>query len=284
MRRRWSPTLASALRAGIIALLAAVFLPAIIEAIYVSPTAVFIDESTRDAQFTIGNSGDGPEEATIELKFGFPDADSAGTPYVRFVDEPGPEFRSAAEWIRAFPQRVRLEPRSQQVVRLLTRPPANLPDGEYWTRMIVTSRGGVVPVVSRDSTVRAGVNLEIRLVTSITYRKGKVTTGLVLRGLNAEAEGDSLAVWADMAREGNGAYLGTADVELVDLRGAVLHRWSSVLSVYYPMRRRFAFPLHSLEPGDYRVRFRVRAERTDLPADRVLPAPTVMDSVAVRAG
>jgi hypothetical protein len=54
--------------------------------------------------------------------------------------------------------------------------------------------------------------------------------------------------------------------------------------VYVPVRRRFSFPLDSIAPGDYRVRFRLRAERPDLPADRVLPAPTVMDSVAVRVG
>jgi hypothetical protein len=54
------------------------------------------------------------------------------------------------------------------------------------------------------------------------------------------------------------------------------------LSVHFPMRRRFAWPLGQVEPGDYWVRFRLRAERRDLPSDRVLPAPAVMDSVAVR--
>jgi len=278
MLRRFTP----ALRIAVITVATAVLLPAVIEAIYVSPTAVFIDDRSRAAQITIGNSGDSPEEATIELKFGFPDADPAGTPYVRFIEDPGPEFPSAAEWIRPFPQRVRLEPGTQQVVRLLARPPEGLPDGEYWTRMIVTGRGAVVPVAGGDSVVRAGVSLEIRLVTSVTYRKGSVSTGVVLRGLTAEAEGDSLAVWASMAREGNAAYLGTADVELVTVRGAIVRRWSTALSVHYPMTRRFAFPLESLEPADYRVRFRLRAQRRDLPEDRVLPAPTVTDSVAVR--
>lgn len=278
MRRHVTP----AFRTALITVAAVALLPAIIEAIYVSPTAVFMDDRTRATQVTIGNSSDSPEEATIELRFGFPDADSAGTPYVRFVEDPGPEFRSAAEWIRAFPQRVRLEPRSQQVVRLLARPPEDLPDGEYWTRMIVTGRGASVRVAGGDSVVRAGVTLEIRLVTSVTYRKGAVSTGVVLRDITAEAEGDSLAVWAHLARQGNAAYLGTADFELVSVRGATVRRWSMPLSVHFPMRRRFAFPLQSLEPGDYKVRVRLRAERPDLPEGRALPAPTVTDSAAVR--
>jgi hypothetical protein len=275
---RFTPSLRSAALAG----LSLTLLPAIIEAIYVSPTNVFMDERRRGAQITIGNSGDTPEEATVELRFGFPDADSAGTPYVRFIDDPGPEFPSAASWIRSYPQRVRLDPGTQQVIRLLAEPPADLPDGEYWTRMIVTGRGAMLRVASPDSGVRAGLNLEIRLVTAVTFRKGRVSTRVVLRSLSADAEGDSLALWASLAREGNAAYLGTADVELVNLRGRSVRRWSVPLAVYYPMRRRFSFPLQSIEPGDYFVRFRLRAERPDLPAERVLPAPTVTDSVAVR--
>lgn len=279
-----APRFSPALRIAASTVLLVVLLPAIIEAIYVSPTAVFMDERSDAAQVTIGNSGDTPEEATVELKFGFPDVDSAGTPFVRMIDDPGPEFPSAADWIRAFPQRVRLEPKSQQVVRLLARPPANLPDGEYWTRLIVTGRGASVPVAGADSVVRAGVNLVIRLVASVTYRKGKVSTGVTVRDLGAEAEGDSLTLWAHMDRQGNAAYLGTADVELVNGGGSIVRRWSTALAVYFPMRRRFSFPLDSVAPGDYRVRFRLRAERPDLPADRVLPAATVIDSVAVRVG
>ena len=280
MRRR----LTSALRIGAVAVLAAVLLPAIIEAIYVSPPIVFMDDRTRAAQITIGNNGDRAEEATVELKFGFPDADSAGTPYVRFVDDPGPEYASAADWVRAFPQRVRLEPRTQQVVRLLARPPETLPDGEYWTRVIVTGKGATLRVAGADSTVQAGVSLEIRLVTSAIYRKGRVSTGVALRGINADIDGDSLAVWAGMARTGNAGWLGTVDIDLVTARGnRVVGHWSTPLAVYYPMRRRFAYRLaNAPAAGDYRVRIRMRTDRPDLPAERVLPAPTVMDSVAVR--
>lgn len=274
----------SLLRVATGAALLAALLPAIIEAVYVTPTAVFMDERSDAAQVTIGNAGDTPEEATVELKFGFPDADSAGTPFVRMIDDPGPEYPSAADWIRAYPERVRLEPKSQQVVRLLARPPANLPDGEYWSRLIVTGRGASIPVQGADSGVRAGVSLVIRLVASVTFRKGRVSTGVVVRNLGVDAEGDSLTVWAHLDRLGNAAYLGTADVELVSGRDSVVRRWSSALAVYVPMQRRFSFPLDSVAPGDYRVRLRLRAERADLPAETVLPAPTVTDSAAVRVG
>jgi len=277
--RSWSVA-----RVALLTAAAVLLAPAVIQAIYVSPTAVFMDDRAASAQVVIGNSGDTPEEATVELRFGFPDVDSAGTPYIRFVEDPGTAFPSAADWIRAFPQRVRLEPRSQQIVRLLAQPPHNLPDGEYWSRLIVTGRGATLPVAGSDSVVRAGVNLVIRLVASVAFRKGRVSTGVQVEGLSANAEGDSLTVWAHMDRLGNAAYLGTADIALVSPAGEAVRHWSTGLAVFYPMRRRFSFPLDSIPAGDYRVRFRLRAERPDLPADRVLPAPTVTDSVAVRVG
>jgi hypothetical protein len=257
-----------------------VVLPAVIDAIYVSPTAVFMDQNTPAAQVTLGNSGDAAEEAEIELQFGFVDADSSGIPFVRFIEDPGSQFPSAASWIRPFPRRVRLEPGERQVVRLLASPPADLPDGEYWSRLIITSRGAALPVASGDTTVRAGVNVELRLVGSVTYRKGDLSTGLSLGELGTEAKGDSLVVWARLARLGNAAYLGTATFEVVNGAGTTVRSWSSVVAVYYAMRRRFAFPGAALAPGEYRLRLSVTSDRADLQPGQALRAARVADSVA----
>ncbi|HXV86946.1 MAG TPA: hypothetical protein VD793_09615 [Gemmatimonadales bacterium] len=255
-------------------------LPAVIEAIFVSPTAVFMTHRSPSAQVTVGNTGDRPEEAEIELQFGFPDTDSTGTPFVRLIEFPGPQFPSAAAWIRPFPRRVRLEPGDRQVVRLLATPPADLPDGEYWSRMIVTGRGASLPIVSTDSAVQAGVSLEIRLVTSIVFRKGTVTTGITVSDLTAEPTGDSLVVWARFTRLGTGAYLGTATFEAVNAGGVTERSWPSVMAVYYPQHRRFNLPLGGLAAGQYRLRLTLTSERSDLDRGQALPAPTVTDSVA----
>jgi hypothetical protein len=256
-------------------------LPSIIEAIYVTPHAVFMDDQNRSAQITIGNSGDQPEEATIELQFGFPDTDPNGTPFIRFVEDPGTRFPSAAEWIRAFPRRVQLAPGEQQVVRLLATPPEDLPDGEYWTRMIITARGTRVSIATTDTAVRAGVALVIRLITSITYRKGEVTTGVTLSELTATAHSDSVVVWVAAAREGNGAYLGTAFFELVNAEKQTVGEWPTPLAIYYPINRRFVLPTGLLPSGSYVLRLRFDSERPDLPAGGVLPAAPVSDSVLI---
>ena len=106
-----------------VAMLVLSILPVVLSAVLVAPHAVFIDHRSRTGRITLANPGTEPEEIEIELKFGYPETDSAGNPYVKLIDEPPPGAPSAAGWIRAFPRRVRLEPGQRQVVRLLATPP-----------------------------------------------------------------------------------------------------------------------------------------------------------------
>jgi len=132
------------------------------------------------------------------------------------------------------------------------------------------------------AAAHAGVTLEIRLVTSVIFRKGAVQTGITLGDLTATAHGDSLVVRAGMDRVGNAAYLGTGYFDLLDGTGATVRQWSSPLAVYYPINRRFVFPLDSLAPGDYVLRMRAEAVRPDIEEGRVLSAAPVADSIPLR--
>lgn len=264
----------------VLALLAALLsLPAVLRGVFVAPHAIFIDDRSRAAQVTLG-AGDAPEEVTIDLAFGYHDTDSTGTPFLRMVDDPDSTYPSAADWIRAFPRRVRLEPGERRTVRLLATPPDGLPDGEYWARLIVTSRGASAPIASTDTAVQAGVELVFRLVVPVSFRKGRVTTGIALGGLQASAADDSLVIWMDAERLGNGAYLGTARFGVLDGDGRAVRDWAIPLAVYYPIRRRFVFRLDGLAPGTYRLGLRLDTDRDDLEPDDVLPARPVGDTVA----
>jgi hypothetical protein len=148
--------------------------------------------------------------------------------------------------------------------------------------MIVTAQRPTTPVAGSDTTVRAGVALEIRLITSVTYRKGDVRTGIALGDLTASIEGDSLVSWVRATREGNAAYLGTARFELLSSDRVVVREWEVPIAVYYPMNRRFSFPLEALADGDYMLRLTLEARRPDLLDTDVLSAPTVLDSVEVQ--
>jgi hypothetical protein len=222
------------------------------------------------------NPSDATEEVSLEFQFGYPTTDSLGEVGLTLIADPGPDQPSAAAWLRAFPRRVRLEPGARQRVRVLATPPAGLPDGEYWSRLIVTSRAAGPPIaVSGDSAVQAGITFELRTITSVTFRQGPLTTGVRLGDFRATGLGDTLEAWVDLTREGAAAYLGSVRFELQDRSGRTLQDWVTPIAVYYQQHRRFALPLDSVAPGPYRLRLLVSTAREDIGAEHVLPAEPI---------
>jgi hypothetical protein len=159
---------------------------------------------------------------------------------------------------------------------VLATPPDGLPDGEYWSRLIVTSRAAQPAVsVTGDSSVQAGITFELRTITSVTYRKGALTTGVRLDDFRASATPDTLAAWVHLAREGAAAYLGSVALELRDPEGRTLQRWDTPIAIYHAQQRRFALPLDSVVPGAYQLRLLVSTARQDIGAEHVLPAEPI---------
>ena len=271
-RKKTLRALAPLLIAGVLLLA-----PFVLRGVLIAPHAVFIDHGTRTTQVTLANPSNDPEEIEIDVQFGYPTTDSVGNPYVVLIESPGPDQPSAAGWIRAFPRRIRLNPGQRQVVRLLATPPAGLADGEYWTRLIVTSRRTTSAAVGPDTTLRAGLTLELRTIISVNYRKGDVTTAVVIHDVRPELRSDSLIVWLDLEREGNAAFLGTMRFTILDPAGdRTVAEWRTPVAVYYTQNRRIAMSVDSLPPGPYLFRVEIDTQREDLPQTNILPARPVM--------
>jgi hypothetical protein len=274
-------------RVPLLAALTVLLLPTTLrgQGVLVAPHAVIMDHRTRSGSLTLYNPGDDPAEITFSSFFGYPVSDSIGGFELRTIEQPGDSYPSAAGWIDAFPKRMLLGPKQRQTVRLLARPPAGLPDGEYWARLVVTAKGGSVPVegAADSSGVRVALALEIRTIVPLQYRKGRVETGVRTSSLAATIEHDSLAVRMRLDRTGNAAFLGTVRGALVDSAGHVVASLSSPLAVYYDMEPRLTAPLPAagLTAGRYRLKVDVAAQREDLPPELVLATPPARDSLEV---
>lgn len=250
-------------------------------AVSVSPTALYIDSRTRTGILTLYNPGTLPEEVTLDFAYGFPQADSAGNVSVPLTREPAPGEPSALGWMRAFPRRLLLQPGQRQVVRVMVEPPAGLPDGEYWARLIISARGGQPPIEQTQGEVRLQLNVTTSLVIAANYRKGDVRTGVRVAAAQARREGAEVVVTADLERTGNAAFLGRLRAELVDARGAVLATAHDDVAVYRGMRRRIALPVPEGAAGPLSVRLVLNTEREDLPPGGALPAATVTERLDV---
>ncbi len=258
-------------------------LPALAQGVLVAPHAVVIDHRTRSGSLSLYNPGEDPAEVTLSTFFGYPVTDSAGDFELRTVERPDPSMPSAAAWVEAFPKRMVLQPKERQTVRLLARPPARLADGEYWARLVVAAKGGTVPVAGVDSSsgVTVGLNLEVRTVLPLQYRKGAVATSVRLSRLAAAVEGDSLAVRMRLDRIGTAAFIGTLRGSLADSAGKTVLTFATPVPVYYGVDPRVTTPLPAggLRPGRYRLKLEIAAEREDLAPETILPAKPVRDSL-----
>lgn len=254
------------------------------QGIAIAPTSVFIDARDRTGLLLLMNPNDEPAEVEISTIFGYPVTDSAGAIQLYTARQPDANAPSAASWVKVFPRRVTIAPHVQQTVRLLVSPPPGIPDGEYWSRLIITARGGKLPVTAAAETrsVQIGLSLEVRTIIPLLYRKGKLQTGVALSNIHAEVRGDSLVVRARLERQGNAAALGTLRGEVVDTAGRVRSTLMVPISTYYVMVPRLTTPIDSLPPGRYRLRLAVSSVRPDLVPETVLPFRAVRDSVAVR--
>jgi hypothetical protein len=255
------------------------------QGVLVAPHGVFIDHRTRSASVELYNPGAQPAEVSISTLFGYPVTDSVGNVTLLTAEAPDPSQPSAAAWIEAYPRRLMLRPRERQRVRLFARPPADLPDGEYWTRLVVTTTGGRLPSSGPEtSAIQAGLSLRMRTIIAAFYRKGAVRTGVALSNVRARIAGDSLVAQARLTRQGNAAFIGMVQGRLLDPNGRQVTAFSSQVGVYYTMEPRFAVPARSLAPGRYVLHVEVGTDRDDLTREAVLRAATVRDSAVVIVG
>ncbi len=130
--------------------------PLAAQGVLVAPHAIYIDHARRSGTVTLYNPNRDPAEVTISTAFGYPVTDSLGHFALRTVDQPDSTLPSAAAWVQAFPRRLTIAPLQRQTVRLLATPPTGLPDGEYWARLIISARGGKLPVAGVGDTAAYG--------------------------------------------------------------------------------------------------------------------------------
>lgn len=257
--------------------------PARAQGVLVAPQAVFVDHRTRSGAIELYNPGTEPAEVTVSALFGYPVTDSLGRTTLYTTTAPDSSAPSAAAWVSAFPRRLTLAPRQRQTVRLLVRPPQNLPDGEYWTRLVVQAKGGRVEVAgpAEDSGIQVGLTLEVRTIIALLYRKGTVSTGVALSGVRAELDGDSLAVRARLERTGNAAYLGQVHGTLTDASGRTVKAFDVPTAVYYALEPRYALAVDDLAPGRYTFELRVATDREDVTGGALLTSAAVREAVTV---
>ena len=255
--------------------------PLAAQGVVVAPHAVYMDHRTRSGSITLYKPNTEPAEVTISSVFGYPVTDSAGAFMLAQPDSVAAGMPAATAWIDAFPKRVTIPPLQRQTIRLLARPPQGLADGEYWSRIMISAKGGSVPVQGVDSAsnITIGLALEMRTIIPLLYRKGGVKTGLSVSEVHAVKVADSVEVRARLERSGNAAWVGMARGTLADASGRSVATFERPIAVYYDVTP--AFRMAAPAPGTYSLRLEFVGERADIAPELLLKSPPVRDTVEV---
>ncbi|MCP5405837.1 MAG: hypothetical protein H6922_06425 [Pseudomonadaceae bacterium] len=186
--------------------------------LFVSPLRVEIAPAKQTAVLTVTNKSSKTKHYRVELTDQQMNADG--------VTEGVDTFPySAKNMLRFMPRRLTLEPGQRQVVRVMARRPANLPDGDYHTHLLFEEEQPAISAAT--SPTAGGFKMDIGAVYGVgipvIVQQGTLTGKATLTSATyapAAKPGQADAVTAAFLREGNSeasAYLVLTDASGVQV-------------------------------------------------------------------
>ncbi|MEW6015542.1 MAG: hypothetical protein AB1690_09475 [Candidatus Zixiibacteriota bacterium] len=253
--------------------------------VLVAPTVVFLSDKDKTGRMTIQNPTDKPKEVSIYISWGLPTSDSAGNIQVILKDSGVTDPHSAKDWVKPFPSKMILGANSSQVVRFRANPPGNLPDGEYWARIVVKAQEGEMnlPVPSSQDKITTKLNMITQTAIMLKYRTGNLVSKLELVNAEARRTDEEVVVTASFENKGNVSYVGVLRCRLMDNDGNLIAEDKLDLAVYYSLTRKVTLPLKENHAGKpLRVELAVSTSgRTDISDQDLIPGNSLERSLAV---
>lgn len=251
--------------------------------ISISPTVIFIHDNSNVATLYIANRSDETQEVAISARFGYPDSDEDGNLVMNYADEEAEAAYGLTERLRVFPRSVRLEPGSQQMVRIQVLPESGRPDGLYWTRLSIISNT-VTPDLDQERTEGIGTRISYRFDQNIGvyYRRGEVGTGLNVLSVGTERDGDELTLKPVLQRTGNSPYMGSMSAVLYNSAGQPVRESQQTFTAFFTQTRPIQIDVSGLPPGNYSVEIRFETRRRDIRPEDIVGAPAITERINVQ--
>lgn len=248
----------------------------------IAPIFVFMDDRNRFGSFVVLNGSSQNQEISVDFIFGYSSTDSLGNGLMVYDDPEVFAKYSVTDWVRAFPRTFVLEPGQRQTIRINARPPTEIADGMYWTRIRTTSNPQIPSVDDLAvEGVRTQITFRFEQVTALFYKKGNLTTGLNLSNIRAERNENQVAALVDINRTGNAPFFGSAHITIRNSDNRVVAESSFPVSIYFDGTRRFSIPVDGLQSGTYTIDTRFESQRNDMPSQDIVQMTPVTQSAIV---
>lgn len=235
----------------------------------ISPTSLYFDNQQRFTSLTISNSGDNAQEISISPEFGYFVSRNGGLTVVN--DSTLAKKKSISDWIKIFPKNFTIEPQQRQTVRFVVRPPSNLQEGGYWTRVRIQSNPVSPPIQEvEDGEIGAQVNVVVNQVIGAHYYTQNAQTGVEIASVDFIQENNTGYITVSMKKTGNAPFIGSISLQVTDNSDETVFTTRTTSSVYTTITRRFSMDLSDTDPGQYTISGKITSQRTDIPPENLL--------------
>lgn len=256
-------------------------------ALDVAPQVVIIDAKDQSGALLLRNGAASMVEVEVDVRFGFEVADADGKVRAHYPEVDVDDRRSASSFLRVYPRRSRLAPGEERVVRILARPPAELPSGEYWARASVRAVPVIPPSTDHEDRIRlqVGVTTEQRIPVFVRHGRAAATAHIQKAEWTIERRADQkvLAARYFVGLEGTGAFLGTVEGRVVLADGREIGVHTKNLAVFESGWRRIEVPFEGDLPADARLELSTTREHPAVTSDDLLPGGVTQWSTALAA-
>lgn len=237
----------------------------------IMPAAIFIDSQTRSGSMKLINSGEMQREVEISFKFGYPLNDENGNAQMVYDDSVTEAAHSLVPYVKVFPRKLVMMPKSEQTVRFLAMVPNDLPDGTYWSRISILNKPieNLVSLDTNQEEISAGMILNTEVVSIVVYHKGQIQVKPILSDLAVEKDSAAITANCSVDKLGNSPFWGNVRYTLLDDDDDVVLEHNHQLAIYKRGKVKHSFPREELEPGSYKVKVTLYNERDDIPEDIV---------------
>jgi hypothetical protein len=248
----------------------------------VAPSMLFIDSKSGIGNLYITNNSTSPQEVSVSFVFGYPDADSAGNPKMNYNDTVNSGRYSLNPIVRAFPRTFLLNAKEAQTVRLQVRTSSSVKDASFFSRVKVTS-SQKTPDIEKKITdaVTTQINFKFDQIFPVFYKKGNVSTGVIVHDVSTSLNDNKLAVITDVERTGNTPYIGSLKAELFSNTNERVALSEITMSIYFRIKNKIELDLSKAAKGAHRLVLTFETKRSDVAVEDLLQAPSVTKEVTV---
>lgn len=239
--------------------------------VIVSPYIVYMDEYNKFGSMIVQNESFEPYEISITFKFGYPISDSLGNRTMNYIENPPEDMAAINNWVNAFPKKFVLKSKERQTIRLMIKPPTNLNDGTYWTRIVTSS----TPVQNNVDTNVTGVSAKLKFVlnqvTTAIYRNGRANTDLSISDPKLFLDSNkTYQLLYPLERKDNSPFFGYLTIRIFTQENELIKEEKDFISIYYSMVKNYFLPREEFTSGNYRAELTVTFnEKEDIPESKI---------------